>query len=80
MVRNPRTQSEPYVRFAAAADHVLFAKAGQDHAKLAAQALAGDARGVESTLKIHLKRAVRHVTALLNNYASAAPLLVRAEN
>jgi DNA-binding GntR family transcriptional regulator len=51
MVRSLRAQSEPYIRFAVAADRVLLTKAGQDHAKLAAQAQAGDARGMESTLK-----------------------------
>lgn len=74
MVRTLRAQSEPYVRFAVAADRVLFAKAGHDHARLAELALVGDARGVESTLKVHLKRTVRHVTALLNNYESASLL------
>ncbi|KAA0085594.1 GntR family transcriptional regulator [Mycolicibacterium sp. P9-64] len=70
MVRTLRAQSEPYVRFAAA-DNGLRAKAGHDHVKLTALAEAGDGRGVEATVKTHLLRTTKHVTALLNNYQSA---------
>jgi DNA-binding GntR family transcriptional regulator len=71
MVRTLRAQSEPYVRFAVAADRALLTQARQGHAKLAKQALAGDCRAVEATIKAHLNRTVRHMTRLLGPDQSA---------